>query len=1589
MAADLTGIISENEFFTGHYLAALIEGDMKGKVSEWRKREADEEPGWKTPWSRLASLSGGFFELRNRMARTRDGRERIEEQRRFFGALLTALGYNPGISLRELDDGTMIPVLAEVLRPSGEPLLWCIEICPGDENDFDILSSNLTAEQFPAPEWGASHPSFHPRLPMEDIVSRYVFARGEPPRWLLLAGGSQVLLLDREKWREKRALRFHLDEIFSRRETSTLQAVSVLLHRESLCPPEGEALLDRMEAESRRHAAAVSDDLRYALREAVEILGNEAVYDIRTRRKAALFGEGDLDAAGLSLECLRYLYRLLFLFYVESRPELDYAPMNSEAYRSAYSLESLREMESVPLEGDEAWNGLYFDASLRKLFSLVFGGYPKIAHAGAAFLEFDDSTPGQGETFRMRPLPSLLFDPDRTPLLEGIRFRNGPLQKVIRLLSLSRPSGSGRAGRVSYARLGIGQLGAVYEGLLSYTGFFAREELFEVRKEGDPADDLAVAYFVPRFALGDYKDEEKVKNADGSLKRYEKGTFIYRLAGRERQKSASYYTPESLVQCLVKYALKELLEGKSADEILDITVCEPAMGSAAFLNEAADQLAEAYLSRKQKETGREIPLDDYSREKQRVKMYLAARGLFGVDLNPVAVELGEVSLWLGAIHRDAPVPWFGMQLVCGNSLIGARRAAWPSYLLEARGKGAKTWTDVPPDYIGSGPRPEGHIWHFLLPAKGMADYGDKVIKSLAPEAVNEANKWSRAFRKPFSGDEIARLEALSGAADGLWRACADEAARLREEMADSLPVFGRPAPEKPGATPGYKDSRYAREILSRRIRASSPYRRLKLAMDYWCSLWFWPLEGADLLPTREEWLFDLELILLGGVMDSTPEAGDQLPLFPSEARREAEQIRLNFGMVNVETLLAGNERLRMAENLAARRRFLHWEVEFADIFARRGGFDLVLGNPPWIKLEWTEGDVLGEASPLLIFRKYSATRMAALREELLEDEGLRGRYFGAYEEVQGQQNFLNDTSNYPELAGTQSNLFKCFLPLAWRLGSKGGCSAFIHPEGVYDDPKGGALRREMYPRLRHHFQFQNELTLFGDVHHETKFSLNIYGPVREKVGFYSIANLFASSTVDECFSSSGGGAMPGIKTDDNRWNTAGHRDRLVRVGGEELALFASLYDDPGTPPGEARLPALHGRPLVDVLRKFASSPKKLGDLEGEYFTTEMWHETNRQNDGTIRRETRFPDSPAEWVLSGPHFFVGNPFYKTPRRVCTLNSHYDVLDLSDLPEDYLPRTNYVPACSRAEYGARIPTVPWDGRPITDYYRLLSRTMIGSSSERTLQSTIVQRQVAHIDTAFCILFKDARKLARQSGLYFSVPFDFFVKTTGKSHFRFDLAGLLPVVEIEPFSTLLSARALALNCLTGAYAPLWTECWDDAFSKDSWTSPDPRLDQSFFARLTPEWSRGCALRTDLDRRQALVEIDVLAAMALGMTLDELLSIYRVQFPVLRQYEGDTWYDAAGRIVFTPSKGLPGVGLSRAEFDPVKAMKEGVVPKEFEDDTLPGGPVIKTVKYAAPFSRQDREEDYRAAWEAFSRRAGKKGTGILEGIRSLFGRS
>jgi hypothetical protein len=135
--------------------------------------------------------------------------------------------------------------------------------------------------------------------------------------------------------------------IFGRHEPTTLRAMAALLHKEALCPKEDKPLLDALDAASYRNANAVSDDLKYALRESIELLGNEVLYYYRTHHVPGVEAE-EIDAADLSIQCVRYMYRLLFLFFMESRPELGYAPIKENTYFSALErAEKIKETEKI------------------------------------------------------------------------------------------------------------------------------------------------------------------------------------------------------------------------------------------------------------------------------------------------------------------------------------------------------------------------------------------------------------------------------------------------------------------------------------------------------------------------------------------------------------------------------------------------------------------------------------------------------------------------------------------------------------------------------------------------------------------------------------------------------------------------------------------------------------------------------------------------------------------------------------------------------------------------------------------------------------------------------------------------------------------------------------------------------------------------------------------------------------------------------------------------------------------------------------------------------------------------------------------
>lgn len=1708
------GIANENEFYSHHYLAEVFKGDIKSLIDQWLAAEteiaeaaADAQPEQtRAPFKRLSGASNRWFADSGRIARLKEPAERLSAHLNLHKPLLAALGHQPQVRQLELQAGMPVPVWQVIGETGKAPQLVILPSYNPSQEDEDLLDQELSINHYN----GIPVPKNLQGLTMAEVVSEALFGADQPPRFVLLIGLNEWLLLDRFKWPNNRVLRFDWNDILDRKDDATLKAAAALLHTQSLAPESGASLLEGLEENAHKHAFGVSEDLKYALREAIELLGNEAASQLILRKDISYTGKSALDAEQLSLECLRTVYRLLFMFYIEARPELGYVPIQkSEIYLKGYSLEALRDLETVALNTPQAREGSYFDTSLRRLFKLIAEG------CGADAAQ-KLTAQGAKDTFALAPLDSRLFDESATPLLNKVVFPNQVWQTVIRLMSLSGGKGRGkRQGRVSYQLLSINQLGAVYEALLSYRGFFASETLYEVKpapKKGkaaasddadaddESADDdnssdtssasasstdlLDSAWFVPESRIGDYTNEERVYDKDDNghlkLRKYEKGSFIYRLAGRDRQKSASYYTPQVLTRCLVKYALKELLQNKTADDILTLTVVEPAMGSAAFLNEAVNQLSEKYLELKQQELGKRIPHEQYPLELQKVRMYIADRNVFGVDLNPIAVELAEVSLWLNAIYgeptedengnpippRPAYVPWFGYQLFNGNSLIGAGRKVWAAnYLL----KDAKPkWYDVEPTRLDpqSGVRNGDEIYHFLLPDPGQANYTDKVAKSLYPEDFARLKDWRKEWTKPLERHEIARLQQLSSKIDELWELHVQTLQQGRGATEDPLSVWPNTNTAQRSTSRSDKELTRQQGLLNEDGQIATPYRRLKLVMDYWCALWFWPIQQSAELPSREFWWMEIGAILEGNVVDITPqlpETGDLFaqpsplaPLPEGEGNSQAvssqsdifgqasplslgegqgvraNQLHDKYGQLRISKLRENFPRIKQVEAIASRRRFMHWELTFADQFARKGGFDLVLGNPPWLRVEWNEAGILGEAKPLFAIRKFSATDLTKEREAAFKEfPRLQAEWTEELEEAEATQSFLNAYQNYPLLQGMKANLYKCFLPIGWMLTGDTGVVGYLHPEGPYEDPEGGLLRAAIYKRLKKHFQFQNEMKLF-EIGNRNKFGINIFGRLSDSPRFDLVSNIFSPSTIDGSYSHDGEGLAGGIKNEHDEWNISGHADRIVKVNIENLTTFAALYDEVGTTPLHARLPAIHAGSLGNVLKKLSTYPRRLSDLGDSYYSTQHWNEKLSQDDGTISRrktgDNGFINTPENWVLSGPHFYLANPLNQTPKRVCETHRAYDNIDLESIPDDYLPRTNYYPMADREEYLRRTPRVSWKEtveleldweqlteseqaenpggkkgetyfvqrqvqRPVTDYFRHIHRRRISVSMERTMLSAIIPPGAAHGNTIISLAFKNNQDMLNTLAMSSSLVLDAFVKSTGQGDLYEAGFARLPYIA----NTKTANRALILTCLTSHYASLWEEEFNSELNSESWSQPNnPRLPQDFFTKLTPEWQRHCALRTDYARRMALVEIDVLVAQALGLTLEELILIYRVQFPVMQGYERDTWYDIHGRIVFTISKGLVGVGLPRkaGKKDPQCKItypdgttKEGrfgwedlckdgqqqvldgtIIQQWVEDDTLPTGKYLKERKWVAPFAKANREEDYRVAWEFFA---------------------
>lgn len=1386
---------------------------------------------------------------------------------------------------------------------------------------------------------------------LTDAVTRLLVG-DDPVEFVLVLAGRWALVTQAARWAEGRYLAVDLQTVCDRNETKRggeIDRALMILDAESLAPDaDGKVTWAEILDDAVKHTIGVSKNLREGVRRSIEIIANEVVARRAEQGLAPLAAD---QAQPLARQSLRFLYRILFLLYAEASPEMGVLPVGAPEYDAGYSLDRLRELTLVELASPQARAGTHLYDSLAVLFRLIDRGHAAASNAEA----------GDAEGLEFHALRADLFRPDAIALISETKLGNEALQTVLRYLLLSREQKGRERGFISYVDLGINQLGAVYEGLMSYSGFFAEDDLYEVARGGNPEKG---SWVVPieraqGIAPSDFVTADDPVTGEKKPIIHKRGQFVFRLSGRARQQSASYYTPEVLTEFTVEQALAELLdqEGRrtTSEEILNLTVCEPALGSGAFAIEAVRQLGEQYLKRRAEETGREIPPEDYQSELQRVKAYLALHNVYGVDLNATAVEFAEITLWLATMAKGLDAPWFGLHLRRGNSLIGARRAvytrgdvtskAWrdkPADDLPLADLGRRVHDDAVPSELG------GRIHHFLLPAAGWGATADsKEAKVLAPDRVKAVKEWRKQFAKAPTPKQLDKLVAIADAADELWTMALRRLTVADQQTRRSIALFEQDAEPTEGVV--------TREQIEDSLAdPNGAYQRLRLVMDAWCALWFWPLVGDEVTPPSwAAWILALEMVLGATPRDKASRkhwTSDQTltpdDLWGSLADQESFQLASTGAAFSIDKVFELHPWLRVVRDVADQQGFFHWPLEFGPVFAR-GGFDLQVGNPPWVRPRGDVPALLAEGDPWWQLTDKPSTADAKVHREMaLAVPGVEELVVDADAATVALASYVGAVTNYPDLAGLQPDLYRCFMAQTWGHLTDNGSIGLLHPETHLTDEKAGALRISTYSRLRRHWQFVNELQLFDEVHHLVSYGVHVYGTARAP-HFLQASALYHPDTVRDSLLHTGIGSAPGFKH-EGKWDQRAHKSRIETVTDQTLALWRDLLDPDLLDPRRTRTVYTVNRDVASVLETLAAGPR-LAEV-GLQFSA-GWHEKNDRTQGYFVQ--RWGD--ADWsdaILQGPHLHVNTPLYKSPNATMKHNLDWADTDLEALPSNALPNTSYKPAGDPAKYErdyTHWTLANGDSKPARDFYRLAWRRMAANTGERTLISALIPPGTAHVNPVYSVGGIESRTLVTVAAATSSLLLDFAIRSVPKSDIHFPTLQRLPrLPQDHPLIPGVLLRTLRLNCVTDAYADLWAELWDPAFTQESWTRDGLFCD---LGEVGPQWTAATPLRRAADRRQAQVEIDTAVAIMLGVSADELCTVYRTQFAVLYGYDHDQYtFDANGRIV-------PNLVL-------VAYRKKGErLTVEERTHTNQAG---NTYVYEFPFATRDREEDMRTAYHA-----------------------
>jgi len=772
--------------------------------------------------------------------------------------------------------------------------------------------------------------SGHRRMSPQAVVQEYL-NRSEH-LWGVVTNGVRLRLLrDTTRTARPTYLEFDLQSIFEGGRYNEFAVFYRLCHRTRLPKTVSDApscLVEQYYQASIDEGTRIRDRLRDGVEEALKILGNGFLRHPANDRLRQRVSTSELTAAEYYRQLLRLIYRLLFLMVAEERQLITVAPGPGVERRQRVYDEhySLRRLRDLAEQSIE--ESPYGDlwVGLQRTFGVF--------------------TNGQENPLGMRPLDGDLFGPTAIPDLEQTGLSNHELLLALRRLSVFREAGA--VVRVNYAGLDVEELGSVYESLLDYHPVVGRQ--------------------------------------NGIL------TFDL-LEGTERKSTGSYYTPRELVGELVDSALVPVLEGrltraKTPEEkeqaILELTVLDPASGSGHFLLAAARRMARELAKIR---TGEEEPTPDDFRKALRD---IIRTCLYAVDLNPLAVDLCKLALWIEGHNPGFPLTFLDHRIKCGNSLVGVSST-------EALAVG------IPDDAF-------------------REVFGDD-------KATARALRRRNADERKAAGTQVQLLT--------------DQMVRTISDLATAHAELDR-LPEINVADIHEKERRY-RDI---RDEGSSWWVDWTAA-NLWTAAFFMPLiqANAGFVPTTR----DLRAFLEG----------------------HGDVVKIN----------AAN---RLSQDL----RFFHWPLEFPEVLAR-GGFDVVLGNPPWERIKLQEEEFFAARDRRISEASRKADRERLIKELPNTNPTLYEEYVEAKHEAEAQSKFVRGCGRYPLTAVGDINTYALFAELGRSLMGPRGRMGMVVPTGIgtddtYKDFFGDVVEKRELASL---FDFENRKALFPGVHRSYKFCL--------------------------------------------------------------------------------------------------------------------------------------------------------------------------------------------------------------------------------------------------------------------------------------------------------------------------------------------------------------------------------------------------------------------------------------------------------------------------------------------------------------------